>query len=92
MPLEFHGVAASEATAQAVRFIGYSTKARLSAGVICEVTHEALRLLSQKYGSDELIFNFADCASLVFEIASAKFDEGSFRPRVTAHDVLSLLI
>jgi hypothetical protein len=78
-----------EPPARAVRFAGYPSGGQEIAVVVCEVTVDALQTLS---GAMELTHNeamgvFELHKELIFEVASAKFDEGAFRPRVTASDL-----
>jgi hypothetical protein len=89
MPLEFRGVALADPPGRGVRFAGYPVRARVGAIVICEVTVDALRTLGAVPDAtpDELMGIFELHKEQIFEIASARFDEGAHRPRVTAGDL-----
>lgn len=88
MPLEFRGVALIDPPARGVRFAGYPQGGREGAIVICEVTVDALRALSglPDPTAEELMGVFELHKEAIFKFASAKFDEGAYRPRVTSDD------
>lgn len=89
MPLEFRGIALIDPPARGVRFAGYPKGGREGAIVICEVTVDALRTLSGLSDPipEELMGAFELYKEAIFQIASAKFDEGMHRPRVTSNEL-----
>jgi hypothetical protein len=89
MPLDFRGVALIDPPARGVRFAGYPRGGREGSMVICEVTVEALRTLGGLPDAtpDELMGVFEIRKEAIFQVASAKFDEGTYRPRVTSSDL-----
>jgi hypothetical protein len=89
VPLDFRGVALIDPPARGVRFAGYPRGGREGAIVICEVTVEALRTLGGLPDAtpDELMGVFEIHKETIFQVASAKFDEGAHRPRITSGDL-----
>lgn len=92
MALEFRGLAIMDPPGRGVRFAGYSTVSRNLSPVICEVTADALRILGNlPEGSiAELMGIFEIHKEDILKIASAKFDEGEYRPLITAKDFAAL--
>jgi hypothetical protein len=92
MPLEFRGIALLDPPGRGIRFAGYPLKAKEGAIVICEVTVDALCVLSGLADPtpEELMGAFELHKEMIFEVASARFDNCAHRPRVTASDVSNL--
>jgi hypothetical protein len=91
MPLEFRGTALLDPPGRGIRFAVYPIGRRAGAIVICEVTIDALRKIGGNVDvtADEMMNIFELHKAEFHAITSAKFDEGEYRPTVTAADLPS---
>lgn len=89
MPLEFHEALTVDPTMRGVRFAGHPPTSQEGIIVVCEMTVDALQNLGGLTDPklEELMGVFEIYKEMIFQVASAKFDEGAYRPRITSHDL-----
>jgi hypothetical protein len=92
--LEFRGIGLLDPPARGVRFAGYPQGGREGIIVICEVTVDALRHLGGLIDPtpDDLMGVFESYRDAICQVASLKFDEGAYRPRITLTDLEFLTV
>lgn len=89
MPLEFRGAAVTDPPGRNVRFAGFPVGGRPSAMVVCEISYRALQSLTGGVNTDrhDLLGTYEMHKNRIWEIASRKFDQGDFRPRISVDDL-----
>ncbi len=90
MPLEFQGAAILNPRKSAMRFAGYPVRGKDTPIVICEITTDAIRYLGHITNpTDEaLLAAFDEHKDGIQKLASALYDGGAHRPRVTLNEVV----
>jgi hypothetical protein len=87
MPLIFRGTPILDSLRQGLRFAGCVVTDRPHPLVICEVSGDALRVLSgiPNAAADQLPDLFEQHKAIICAIASERFDAGEYRPLVTGN-------
>ncbi len=90
MPLDFRGVGILDPRKSAVRFAAYP-QGREAPLIICEVSAEVIRSLCDANSATEeaLMDGFYAHADLIRSFASAQFDCGNLRPKISLADVVT---
>ncbi len=90
MPLEFRGVGILGPRKSAVRFAAYP-HGREAPLIICEVSAEVIRSLCGANPTTEeaLMEGFSKHSDLIRSLASAQFDSGNLRPKISLSDVVT---
>ncbi|MEO6022108.1 MAG: DUF1488 family protein [Burkholderiales bacterium] len=90
MPLEFRGVAIVDPKRSAVRFAGYPKPGKDAPIIICEIQAGALRYLGKVTdpSEDALVAAFDKHRADIESMASAIYDRGELRPKITLNEVV----